>query len=638
MRRYIKRVIAVLAVALMCSSLIGGGVLAEDGSGKDGNDGQVVEEAGSNEVVPEVSPEGEPGGASGETGGEEAEVTVEGAESAPGQSKALSGRSASVCPVSIYMESNPWTGTETIPNNVELGDTIEYSVEVENQTMEDLTDVEIKLHIDDALETDISTAQFDLTGSKENIAGNSNFSARLEGNDVVFKAKEYLAGYQAIFYITCTTKTEGVVSSYASVRSVGGTSYSGIDSRVQYHNAYLEVSELTLKSNISSVYTSTNSVKHNIQDKGRTLSYTFNFMKDSKGLTTPLLYQLKSGDNVIKEDSLKLENGVGQLSFSSKYTLVIPQIPVGVTYNITLKKDSDFTWDKESASGTIEPRTASNITFKGTGKYTPIAYSLDTSIEVNMQGRDFKKGDSFSYSIHCEDGPTFNPIPWGVYGDDDEFADFEGIVRINPSSGRSISMSLEEKIETVSANVMGCGLPVRGQDNYIKYHMSTGCFPNHSGPYRVQINTSPEMYFIYPGTYDYIVFQTSMYTDDYDSIIQDTTQYKVSVKVTASGSNLTPSLSSVKKSTDGGKTWVAVADKSKLAFTNKLMPDGVRKGDIDRDGKVTMADVMACLNHVSKKKLLTGQALVAADVDGNGVGMSDVIKILNYVSKKSPSL
>lgn len=484
------------------------------------------------------------------------------------KSKALSTRSSDDCPVSIYMESNPRTGTETIPKRVELGSTIEYSVEVENQTMEDLTDVEIKLHIDDALETDISTAQFDLTGSKENIAGNSNFSARLEGNDVVFKAKEYLAGYQAIFYITCTTKTEGVVSSYASVRSVGGTSYSGIDSRVQYHNAYLEVSELTLKSNISSVYTSTNSVKHNIKDKGRILSYTFNFMKDSKGLTTPLLYQLKSGDNVIKEDSLKLENGVGQLSFSSKYTLVIPQIPVGVTYNITLKKDSDFTWDKESASGTIEPRTASNITFKGTGKYTPVAYSLDTSIEVNMQGRDFKKGDSFSYSIHCEDGPTFNPIPWGVYGDDDEFADFEGIVRINPSSGRSISMSLEEKIETVSANVMGCGLPVRGQDNYIKYHMSTGCFPNHSGPYRVQINTSPEMYFLYPGTYDYIVFQTSMYTDDYDSIIQDTTQYKVSVKVTASGSTLTPSLSLVKKSTDGGKTWVAVADKSKLTFTN----------------------------------------------------------------------
>ena len=630
MRRYVKRVVAVLAVALMCSSLIGGGVMAEDGSGKDGNDGQVVEEAGSNEVVPEVSPEG----ASGETGGEEAEVNVEGAESALDKSKALSGRSASDCPVSIYMESIPRSGTETIPKRVELGSTIEYSVEVENQTMDDLSDVEIKLHIDDTLETDISTAQFNLTGSKENIAGNSNFSARLEGNDVVFKAKELNWSDRVTFYITCTTKTEGVVSSYASVKSVGGTPYSGIDSRVQYHNAYLEVSELTLKSNLNSIYTSTNNVKHSIQGKGKTLSYTFNFMKDSKGLTAPLLYQLKSGDNVIKEDSLTLENGIGQLSFSSKYTLVIPQIPVGVTYNITLKKDSDFTWDKESASGTIEPRTASNITFKGTGKYTPVAYSLDTSIEVNMQGRDFKKGDSFSYSIHCEDGPTFNPNPIRTYGDDDEFADYEGIVRINPPSGRSATMHLEEKIETVTTYEMSCGLQVRNAD----YHsLSTGCWASYSIK-SLPVNTSPEMYFLYPGTYDYIVFQTSMYTDDYDSIIQDTTQYKVSVKVTASGSTLTPSLSSVKKSTDGGKTWVAVADKSKLAFTNKLMPDGVRKGDIDRDGKVTMADVMACLNHVSKKKLLTGQALAAADVDGNGVGMSDVIKILNYVSKKSPSL
>ena len=582
MRRFVKRAIAVLAVALMCSSLIGGGVMAEDGSGKDGNDGQAVEEAGSNEVVPEVSPEGEPGGASGETGGEEAEVTVEGAESVPAQSKALSGRSASDCPVSIYMESIPRSGTETIPKRVELGSTIEYSVEIENQTMEDLTDVEIKLHIDDALETDISTAQFNLTDSKENIAGNSNFSARLEGNDVVFKAKELNWSDRVTFYITCTTKTEGVVSSYASVKSVGGTSYSGIDSRVQYHNAYLEVSELTLKSNLNSIYTSTNNVKHSIQGKGKTLSYTFNFMKDSKGLTAPLLYQLKSGDNVIKEDSLKLENGVGQLSFSSKYTLVIPQIPVGVTYNITLKKDSDFTWDKESASGTIEPRTASNITFKGTGKYTPVAYSLDTSIEVNMQGRDFKKGDSFSYSIHCEDGPTFNPNPIRTYGDDDEFADYEGIVRINPPSGRSATMHLEEKIETVTTYEMSCGLQVRNAD----YHsLSTGCWASYSIK-SLPVNTSPEMYFLYPGTYDYIVFQTSMYTDDSDSIIADTTQYKVSVKVTSSGSTLTPSLSSVKKSTDGGKTWVAVADKSKLSFSNTLKINGVVKGDINKSGKV----------------------------------------------------
>ena len=357
MRRYVKRVVAVLAVALMCSSLIGGGVMAEDGSGKDGNDGQVVEEAGSNEVVPEVSPEGEPGGASGETGGEEAEVNVEGAES-------------------------------------------------------------------------------------------------------------------------------------------------------------------------------------------------------------------------------------------------------------------------ELASA-VSPQA------------TYVKYSLDTSIVVNMQGRDFKSGDSFTYAVEpVDDAPIFNRFPL-PYGDSDTPAYFMGTARINPTSGTTATLPLEENIQRHSCIVHSCGSIFVSSDESISHSIKCGC--GYSVQHR-NVNIAPVITFNFPGTYDYIVFQTSISTDDAPSVIPDTTQYKVSVKVTASGSTLTPTLSSVKKSTDGGKTWVAVADKSKLAFTNKLMPDGVRKGDIDRDGKVTMADVMACLNHVSKKKLLTGQALAAGDVDGNGVGMSDVIKILNYVSKKSPSL
>ena len=57
MRRYFKRTIAVLAIALMCSTLVGGGVLAENESENDFNDGVNVEETGGNEDVPE----GEPG-------------------------------------------------------------------------------------------------------------------------------------------------------------------------------------------------------------------------------------------------------------------------------------------------------------------------------------------------------------------------------------------------------------------------------------------------------------------------------------------------------------------------------------------------------------------------------------------------
>ncbi len=72
---------------------------------------------------------------------------------------------------------------------------------------------------------------------------------------------------------------------------------------------------------------------------------------------------------------------------------------------------------------------------------------------------------------------------------------------------------------------------------------------------------------------------------------------------------------------------------------DKLLTETVKKGDIDRNGKVDLTDLMMCLNHVSKKKLLEGDALSAADIDGkDGVTLSDLMRILNYVSKKTDTL
>lgn len=132
---------------------------------------------------------------------------------------------------------------------------------------------------------------------------------------------------------------------------------------------------------------------------------------------------------------------------------------------------------------------------------------------------------------------------------------------------------------------------------------------NHLCNYSIiggNIDASPEIMFAFPGTYDYIVFQTSMYADDVDSVIPDTAQYKVSVKVTARGSTLSPSLYSVKKSTDSGKTWVAVSDKSKLTFSNTLKINGVVKGDINKSGKV---DIKRC-NPVSESCEWSKQDLI----------------------------
>ncbi len=70
-----------------------------------------------------------------------------------------------------------------------------------------------------------------------------------------------------------------------------------------------------------------------------------------------------------------------------------------------------------------------------------------------------------------------------------------------------------------------------------------------------------------------------------------------------------------------------------------LLASMIKPGDINNDGTVNLLDLMSCLNHVSKKNILTGGAFMAADIDGNDVvNLLDLMRILNYVSKKSAEL
>lgn len=61
----------------------------------------------------------------------------------------------------------------------------------------------------------------------------------------------------------------------------------------------------------------------------------------------------------------------------------------------------------------------------------------------------------------------------------------------------------------------------------------------------------------------------------------------------------------------------------------------VIRGDANGDGNVNLVDLMMCLNHVSRKGQLEGNAFLAADVNEDGnVDLMDLMRILNYVSKK----
>lgn len=86
-----------------------------------------------------------------------------------------------------------------------------------------------------------------------------------------------------------------------------------------------------------------------------------------------------------------------------------------------------------------------------------------------------------------------------------------------------------------------------------------------------------------------------------------------------------------------GSIWKISDTVEKLGTVN-VVPD-YSIGDINKDNKVDLKDLMLCLNHVSKKSVLSEEAYMAADVDGNGlVELKDLMRILNYVSKKSVCL
>lgn len=630
MRRYFKRTIAVLAIALMCSTLVGGGVLAENESENDFNDELTVEETDRNEDVPE----GEPGTVSGETEGEELETNVEEARSA--LAGAVSPRSND-CPVQLTLKSTPSSISEAYPATVDLGETIEYYVQVKNiHDNDDLTDVEVKMHIDGSLEPDVSTAKYNLTSTpsvsnQHPISGSSDYSVRQEGNDIIFKANQLSWSGLVMFHITCNTKAEGTVSSKASVCSVGGVPYSGIESSSIYHNVRQEVSDFTLSTQLQS--------NNKWVDKNHVFHYTINLSKNGKGVNLSLPYQIVNGDTVKSEGVLEFENGIGSISLPTGCAMKSSKMPTGLSYIITHRPDSNFTWDNDNIEG-ITDLLGTTEQFNVGQIYNPLKYSLDTDIIVKMDGRNFKEGDSFTYAVVAENEdeyPTFNMFPLPS-GDSDTIAYYENSARIKPSSGIIATLSLKENIQSYPCMVGNICKRVYKTSEEKRVWEGVACVNCGYSVQNKNVNIAPEIIFAHPGTYNYIVFQTAMESSDYDSIQQDSAQYKVTVTVSANGSNLTPSLTSVKKSTDGGKTWIDHPDKSKLIFTNEKI-DGVVKGDIDKSGKVDLDDLMICLEHVAEQKLLTGESFIRADIDSNGkVDIDDLMRILDYVNEVSTTL
>ena len=60
-----------------------------------------------------------------------------------------------------------------------------------------------------------------------------------------------------------------------------------------------------------------------------------------------------------------------------------------------------------------------------------------------------------------------------------------------------------------------------------------------------------------------------------------------------------------------------------------------QKGDVNRDGNVTMSDVTAMMRHIAELDILDADAVALGDVEGtgNGLTMADVTKVMRYIAE-----
>lgn len=73
-------------------------------------------------------------------------------------------------------------------------------------------------------------------------------------------------------------------------------------------------------------------------------------------------------------------------------------------------------------------------------------------------------------------------------------------------------------------------------------------------------------------------------------------------------------------------------------FPRSTSPGGLVCGDLDRNGKVTAADLIYTINYIFRGGMLP-DPYELADVNGDGtVDLTDVIYLINYIYKAGPSL
>ena len=96
-----------------------------------------------------------------------------------------------------------------------------------------------------------------------------------------------------------------------------------------------------------------------------------NLSNTGKGVNLSLPYQIVNGDTVKSEGVLEFENGIASISLPTGCAMKSSKMPTGLSYIITHRPDSNFTWQKDTMEGTTD-LSGSTVQFIAGQIYNPL--------------------------------------------------------------------------------------------------------------------------------------------------------------------------------------------------------------------------------------------------------------------------
>lgn len=201
----------------------------------------------------------------------------------------------------------------------------------------------------------------------------------------------------------------------------------------------------------------------NYPDFSKQFTYDLTLTDGSSDFSGELAYEIYPfssgplGDSYsLLEESGKLEVIDGKATFSLRpnRAFIIKRMPVDLSYTVKLREEAGYTINDKSQDTGVTNTSPTTVTITSEYIYDPVDYSFETDIVAAIEGREFKSGDSFSYTVTPES--EYAPVVMGYEISSNPIEKVEmDTFTLNPTSGYTYPYSLKAEIKNV-----GCMLQI----------------------------------------------------------------------------------------------------------------------------------------------------------------------------------